>query len=613
MGQAGDGQVSVDVERDPPMHLAGHTGLTGDAELRRLKLIGIVLPVVFIAGAEAVRLIFVEGPSLHRGHIILCLLVVSAVISFGITMFFRIDHAHRLILRRNRELAAINAVSTAVRGDLGVDQIIDAALESMVVSTGAVEVSVTASVPAGRLLNEDVVTWRRVAEAGTGVGVGVGHDSEAASQHIVDVPLLAGTSTVGTMRLRLAEGTGEPDRAASEALQNIGQQLGSAIKHAQLISDLQRRKREGHALYDILLRISAQGSPVDTLAATVRIAQDLLDADEAKLCLRHSASGFLSLDNVPAGSPPSGAGLVCVAAEGASTCATGWETCPVRSTAPQRGAVVSAPLRGSTEALGEIWLRRRAQTPFGHRDESFLVTLAELSVVALAHARTLENERHGAMLAERERIAREMHDSLAQVLGVAHLRLCALVTRPETTGAPELEAELTDLAGITKEAYHDVREAILGLHESSRTDRALLEGLRAYVEKFSRQSGVATTLESSLDDDLALTPRSEVQVIRVIQEALTNVRKHSGARSAAVRITGTPELTRFVVEDDGRGFDLSAVPADRDGFGLHSMRERITLVKGSLTIDSAPGRGTRVIIGVPGPGGTISLPEAGEA
>jgi len=89
-------------------------------------------------------------------------------------------------------------------------------------------------------------------------------------------------------------------------------------------------------------------------------------------------------------------------------------------------------------------------------------------------------------------------------------------------------------------------------------------------------------------------------VIRVIQEALTNVRKHSGAKSAVVRISESGAMTTFVVEDDGHGFDQGgSLFGDRDGYGLFTMRDRMGLLNGSLTIDSAPGRGTRVIADVP--------------
>ena len=210
-----------------------------------------------------------------------------------------------------------------------------------------------------------------------------------------------------------------------------------------------------------------------------------------------------------------------------------------------------------------------------------------------------ENGRQRAVLDERGRIAREMHDSLAQVLGVTHLRLRALDAREEVRDNPEISAELAEVADICQEAYQDVRESILGLRGSNTTERGLLDNLRAYLAKYSQQCDIATSLDSDLDQDLALSPRCEVQMIRVIQEALTNVRKHSGATSAIVRITESDSTTTFVVEDNGHGFDPGDSLIDRDRFGLYTMRERMDLLNGSLTVDSAPGRGTRVIADVP--------------
>lgn len=210
-----------------------------------------------------------------------------------------------------------------------------------------------------------------------------------------------------------------------------------------------------------------------------------------------------------------------------------------------------------------------------------------------AQARTRESERRAAILAERERIARELHDSLAQVLGATHLRLRALGSHEELREQGAMAAQLEELADVCEEGYRDVRGAILELHESSRSDRGLLDGLRSYLDKYTRQCGVATSLETDLEGDLALPPHSEIQIVRVVQEALANVRKHSGADCAAVRVVQSNGSIRFVVEDDGCGFDPAA--ADRDGFGLRSMRERMELIGGTLLTDSVAGRGTRVV------------------
>jgi len=257
------------------------------------------------------------------------------------------------------------------------------------------------------------------------------------------------------------------------------------------------------------------------------------------------------------------------------------------------------PIRGPIGTLGELWIGRRSDTPFTERDRGFLVTLSGLAAIAITSAQMRESGRQRAVLAERERIAREMHDSLAQVLGVTHLRLRALDAREEVISHPEVAVELAALADICEEAYQDVREAILGLRDSSKTERGLQDNLRAYLSKYSQQCKIETSLVSDLDHNLSLSPRCEVHLIRVIQEALTNVRKHSGAKSVIVRVTESDSTTTFVVEDDGHGFDQGDSPFDRDGFGLFTMRDRMALLNGSLTIDSAPGRGTRVTASVP--------------
>jgi signal transduction histidine kinase len=226
-------------------------------------------------------------------------------------------------------------------------------------------------------------------------------------------------------------------------------------------------------------------------------------------------------------------------------------------------------------------------------------SFAMFHFIGRAQAEMAAAEHQRAILAERERIARELHDSLAQVLGATHLRLRALSSRDDVRGSPGIAREIEALADVCEEGYRDVREAILELHESSRADRNLLDSLRAYVEKYSTQCGIETSLETALERELALPPRSEIQIIRVVQEALTNVRKHSGAASAEVRIVQENGSLRFVVEDNGRGFDSARALVDRDGFGLHSMRERMELIGGTLVTDSASGRGTRVVAEVP--------------
>ena len=175
------------------------------------------------------------------------------------------------------------------------------------------------------------------------------------------------------------------------------------------------------------------------------------------------------------------------------------------------------------------------------------------------------------------------------------LRLLALTGRPDL---PEpVAAELEDVAGVCHEAYRDVREAILGLREADRGDRTLIESLGRYAAAFSRQNGIVTRFTTVGPPDLALEPGREVQVLRIVQEALTNARKHSGARHIRVHVASDDVRATFSVTDDGRGFDPATL--SESGFGLSTMRERAESVDGRLEVDTGPGRGTRVLVAVP--------------
>jgi signal transduction histidine kinase len=216
--------------------------------------------------------------------------------------------------------------------------------------------------------------------------------------------------------------------------------------------------------------------------------------------------------------------------------------------------------------------------------------------IARQHAQLLEDQRHMAVLEERERLAGEMHDSLAQVLGYVHLKAQAtkrVLARQDVTKAEE---ELEDIASLAHEAYLDVREAILGLRETVSPAGGLVGTLRQYLQKFSRQAGIRAELEVQGDGALQFSPDAEVQLVRVIQEALTNVRKHANADRAWIRIGRHNGEVSINIEDNGQGFDPALVRANGQRFGVRIMRERVETVGGRFEIESSPGNGTKVRI-----------------
>jgi two-component system nitrate/nitrite sensor histidine kinase NarX len=216
-----------------------------------------------------------------------------------------------------------------------------------------------------------------------------------------------------------------------------------------------------------------------------------------------------------------------------------------------------------------------------------------MAAIAVRTSRLHDTEEQMTILSERDRIARELHDSLAQVLGQIHLQLRAFESR--TDGAP-ISTELAELADVADDAYRDVRETILGLRETIPSDGGLEAALRAYLAKYTRQTGIAASLDCDGIAGRSLPPKAEVQLLRVVQEALTNVRKHAGAATVRVElrdVEGTPVLS---VTDDGEGFDPTSVVASlTGGFGLRSMRERVELLGGTLDVHTAPGDGTRIV------------------
>jgi two-component system nitrate/nitrite sensor histidine kinase NarX len=573
----------IDDRGSPARHAA--------ADLRRLRWIGFALPIIGLVAIEAFRFAFIEDVPLQEAeHAAIGAIAAVGILAFAALMFRLIDRAEVQVMRQNRELTAINAVSTAVQGELAVEQIIDAALDVVTERTGATEASVIVfSRQPGRqpALERKVVRTPHAALASVGEQM----------PHLVEIPLAHGTSMVGRLRLHLPQDALEPDVLTSATLNNIGHQLACSIEIGQLIGSLQRRESEDRGLYDVLLRISSQKALAETLSALADHARELLDADAVQV--RLAAPSALFVETLPNGV---GAGLGAIAQRGEDGGLT------IASVRPRNAeAVVPAgeerlrlSLTSPEMAFGDLVVTPAAGARYSEREWGFIHRIAELAVIAISSSRLREREQQMAILAERERIAREMHDSLAQVLGFIHLRLVDLRTKVARVESPQMNASLDELTSVAQDAYRDVREAILGLRESSRAGRSLFENLRAYLERYEHQAGIDTAFETDFDQPPNLSPQAEIHVIRVIQEALTNVRKHARARHATVRATTQEGMVAFVVEDDGRGFNVNDPALSFDGgFGLQAMRERMELIGGSLVIDSAPKRGTRIIAMVP--------------
>jgi signal transduction histidine kinase len=267
----------------------------------------------------------------------------------------------------------------------------------------------------------------------------------------------------------------------------------------------------------------------------------------------------------------------------------GW-LCPALGRPLSVGCVVS--LRLNSQSLGGMWVGREAAHPFTPGDLSGLERLADQAVIALEHALMAARLQSLAVTEERARIAREMHDGLAQVLGYLSLQtqtLEALVRRGDCGAAL---AELKLARARILEAQADVRENILSLRTTLAGDIGLLPALQQYLAEFEVQTGIGAELLNAAPGGPRLSPLAEAQLVRIVQEALTNVRKHAGAANVQVRLAAGEGVLRVTVSDNGRG--ITAPENGRWRFGLSTMRERAESVGGGLDIRSAPDAGTTV-------------------
>jgi signal transduction histidine kinase len=217
--------------------------------------------------------------------------------------------------------------------------------------------------------------------------------------------------------------------------------------------------------------------------------------------------------------------------------------------------------------------------------------LAELRAAELEVRRLAEAELAAATLQERARLAREIHDGLAQELWYAKLKQSRLAQSAAFVGEPKRLSD--EVAGALDNALAEARHAIAAMSGGAES-RPLLDILERQVDDFSDRFAIRADLSHD-GPEPDIGPRVRAEVVRVVQEALTNVHKHADATVVRVSVTSGDAL-RVAVVDNGRGFHPGAVDG---GFGLDSMRQRAALIGGTLSISSKPQDGTRVELLVP--------------
>ncbi|MFN8630582.1 MAG: GAF domain-containing sensor histidine kinase [Chloroflexota bacterium] len=574
-----------------------------DGDLSQFKWASVVVPLIFIVLLFVFKdLVLDQNLSPDESRVVELMIVSAGILGFAFAVSIYLDRTQKQLVAQNKDLTVTHAVSSAVRGGLSLPDLLEQALDRVVTQTEALagQVTITAAEEPLTIRRPATSPRPRVGGAILDEPADLAVSSEphytrrpAVDTGVLDIPLIRGAERIGHLRLAFHPPV-EPE-ISDAAFADIGGEIAGAAQLGLTVADLHRRERERAALYAVALQLTGRNELRDVLDTITSHARELFSAERAIVCLsdpRDAARTALAHDRI-------------AMADDGSTCLIAHEMtpaqharnpeCPVISASDQR-AWAARPMRGPDGVLGELCVVRTGR-PFSAGERNLLGALADMASIAVRTARLHEAEEQWTIHPERDRIARELHDSLAQVLGVIHLQLRALETRAKDEATSSMADELGEIADTADEAYRDVREAILGLRETVREDDGLEGSLREYLRKYNRQTGIVTKLACEGDTRRALTPRAEVQLLRVVQEALTNTRKHSRAKHVSVRIDCTGQVATLTIEDDGVGFDPSTASRSMEGgFGLASMRERVEQVGGRIALHTAPNEGTTIVV-----------------
>jgi signal transduction histidine kinase len=209
-----------------------------------------------------------------------------------------------------------------------------------------------------------------------------------------------------------------------------------------------------------------------------------------------------------------------------------------------------------------------------------------------------ENFKDRSILQERERLSQELHDNLSQTVGAIRMLSEQMASNLKKHNISRLEQDVEYLEAIAREAYANVREEMIGLRFVQYPDAEIVLQIQGFVERFSKQWAIETTFEVVGSEKSPLIPPAKgIQLFRIIQEALSNVRRHSQATNASVTLEAKDNIIQGRIQDNGQGFEISKIAENK--LGLKIMRERANDVGGTLWVESEPGTGTTVYVDIP--------------
>ncbi len=371
-----------------------------------------------------------------------------------------------------------------------------------------------------------------------------------------------------------------------------------------------RRAEERLAAFDAAIRgISGVLTLDRVLQLIVDRVHDLADAEYAALGIvnaegaieRFLTSGMRQETRDQIGALPRGLGLLgLITREGQTFRIPDIGADPRRAgfppNHPPMRSFLGVPVTVKGRSVGDLYLTNKIGAAEFSADDQLLVERFALHAgLAIENARLSERVQALAVVEERERIGRDLHDGIIQRIYAVALGLDDL---PETIATdPAGAAQRVDRAiDALHAAINEIRTFIYGLRPGLQEVGGIASALETLAEEMRLGSSLEFVVEA--EGQIDLRPDMAADVLSVAREALSNAIRHAAATKARVRIEETGDGPRLVVEDDGRGFD-PAGQVDATHHGLANMRARAARIRGRLEVESGPGRGTRIILSLP--------------
>ncbi len=354
-----------------------------------------------------------------------------------------------------------------------------------------------------------------------------------------------------------------------------------------------------------VLAVNRHLSVREVLQTIVTAARELLDAEYAALGVPDEQGGFAEfvVDGIPEeqwekiGPLPRQHGLL-----GAMLRKAQPERLPDVRKDPRFGwwpaahpvlkGFLDMPITDGDQVMGALYLTNKRSGEFSEADERLLGVLAAHAAIALTNARLYEHSRELTLLEERQRVARELHDAVAQKLFSLRLLTEAAAALVLTDPARAV-AELGEIRRLAALATEELGQVVAELRPRELADSGLVETLRRRVELLDRVHSAKVEFVSSLEG--RLPSKVEEVILRVAEEALHNALRHAYASHVRVSLVQSRSAVVCEISDDGAGID----PALQRGLGIASMRERAARVGGTLSLASQQGQGTIVTLAVP--------------